>query len=297
MNVNESSLCSLCCLSYNHSLYIQECIESLWNQKYKNLEIIAVDDGSNDNSPEILKELQKKSPFPMTVITQSNTGNIGKNLNRAIKKAKGEFISFTSMDDKLCENAISSKVGLMEKDDKLAFIANSTIRRIGQNNFFNRSDCLGYEILPYLNVDKLLNLEYENFHSFYVQGSVFRKIIIDRIGGFDEDIFGDDIVLRTKILRYIKENPELKFKINEGYSCYYRDHNDNIHKNTYRQFLTVVQYLDRYWTHHKNPELLYRWAVTAFLHNDLKTKVKIMKIKRIKNIKLFIFIIKKIIKK
>ena len=47
-------LISFCCLSYNHENYIEQCIRSIWNQNYKNIEILALDDGSKDNSVSIL---------------------------------------------------------------------------------------------------------------------------------------------------------------------------------------------------------------------------------------------------
>ena len=71
--MNDSkSLVSICCLSYNQEKYIKEAIEALWMQEYKNIEILALDDGSSDNSPNILSELAKKSPVPMQIILQKN---------------------------------------------------------------------------------------------------------------------------------------------------------------------------------------------------------------------------------
>ncbi len=299
MDTNKDNLCSICCLTYNHSKFIRECVESLWNQEYKNIEIIVVNDGSTDNSLEILKELEKKSPCHMDVITQENTGNIGKNVNRAIKKANGNFISFISMDDKLYENAISTKIKLMLSDDNLAFVANHHVQFIDENSCLNDTYADNHNHIKIKNVhdltvDDLLNMEYKKFHSFFIQGAIFRKKIIDSVGGFDEDITGDDIILRTKIFRYIKERPKLKFSILDDYACYYRIHGTNIHKNLYRQFLTVVHYLDRYWPDKKNTEKFYDFSVRAFFYSDLKSKLKILKIKRVSNIILLIHLLKKI---
>ena len=71
------NLLSICCLVYNHAPFIKDNIESIWNSDYNNLEIIVVDDGSKDESSDILKNLQKVSPYPMTIILQKNTGNVG----------------------------------------------------------------------------------------------------------------------------------------------------------------------------------------------------------------------------
>ena len=105
-------LLSVCCITYNHEKYVKEGIESIWNQDYKNIEIIVIEDGSTDKTLEELNNLAKVSKFPMKILTQKNTGNIGYNLNRTIKEAKGEYIIFTSLDDYYYPNVFGF---LMEK--------------------------------------------------------------------------------------------------------------------------------------------------------------------------------------
>ncbi len=117
--MNNNPLLSVCCVSYNHEKFIPKCLESIWNQDYKNIEIIVIDDGSSDNSVSILENLKSKSPFPMTILTQANTGNIGKNFNRAINSAKGKFIALISCDDFFYENMASSQIDIFEKNENI----------------------------------------------------------------------------------------------------------------------------------------------------------------------------------
>lgn len=49
--------------AYNHELYIEETVISIWGQNYPNLEIVAVDDASSDNTFAILNELKKSHPY------------------------------------------------------------------------------------------------------------------------------------------------------------------------------------------------------------------------------------------
>ena len=112
-------------------------------------------------------------------------------------------------------------------------------------------------------VDDLLELEYSDFNSFYIQGAFFRKDIIDKIGGFDEDMTGDDIVLRTKVFRYLKEHSEYGYEIIKEPICYYRQHNENISGNSVRQIKIVTEYLQRYWADRENPDVLVTWALHA----------------------------------
>lgn len=82
---------------YNAGLYLREAIESVLQQTHTNLELIAVNDGSSDNSLEICKEYASKDDR-VKVINQSNSG-VSVARNRALDAARGEFISFVDADD------------------------------------------------------------------------------------------------------------------------------------------------------------------------------------------------------
>lgn len=90
---------------YQAEKCIKNCISSLQNQTYKNLQIIMVDDGSTDKSPEILDEIAKKDNR-VIVIHQKNQGvSVARNVG--IEHASGKFIIFLDADDtldnKMCE--------------------------------------------------------------------------------------------------------------------------------------------------------------------------------------------------
>lgn len=82
---------------YNVEEYLRECLDSVVNQTLKEIEIICVDDGSTDNSLEILKEYAKKDNR-ITVISQKNI-NAGVARNAGLAVAMGEFIGFIDSDD------------------------------------------------------------------------------------------------------------------------------------------------------------------------------------------------------
>ena len=82
---------------YNVEEYLRECLDSVINQTLKEIEIICVDDGSTDNSLEILKEYAKKDNR-ITVISRKNKG-VGYSRNEGINVSKGKFIAFMDPDD------------------------------------------------------------------------------------------------------------------------------------------------------------------------------------------------------
>ena len=77
---------------YNVEKYLQECLESAINQTYKNIEIIAINDGSTDSSLAILEEYASKYGN-LKIVNQENKGMSGAR-NAGLKVANGEYIYF-----------------------------------------------------------------------------------------------------------------------------------------------------------------------------------------------------------
>lgn len=91
-------LISVIITNYNYESYISECINSVLNQKYKDFEIIIVDDGSTDNSKEIIMDFERKYKNIVRYIFKANGGQASA-FNEAFKIAKGEIITFLDADD------------------------------------------------------------------------------------------------------------------------------------------------------------------------------------------------------
>ena len=83
--------------AYNVSQYIEECIESVLNQNYDNYEVIVVDDGATDETPQIIDNLAQKSK-KVRVIHQKN-GGLSAARNSGIEAASGDYILFLDGDD------------------------------------------------------------------------------------------------------------------------------------------------------------------------------------------------------
>lgn len=83
---------------YNAAEYLNQCLDSLVNQTLSNIEIILVDDGSTDNSVQIIKSYQQKDPQRIILIQQPNQGP-GAARNTGLKAAQGKTIGFVDSDD------------------------------------------------------------------------------------------------------------------------------------------------------------------------------------------------------
>lgn len=88
---------------YNVEKYLEDCLFSVVNQTYKNLEIIIVNDNSPDNSINIINKFSKTDKR-IIVINQKENGGYGKAVNTGFKKATGEFIGIVESDDFIAKN-------------------------------------------------------------------------------------------------------------------------------------------------------------------------------------------------
>lgn len=98
---------------YNVERYLCKCVDSILSQTYENLQVILVDDGSNDASPVLCDEYAKKDGR-VSVIHQVNGGVMAAR-SAGVKASSGDFITFVDSDDELCGDAIESMVCCMDE--------------------------------------------------------------------------------------------------------------------------------------------------------------------------------------
>ena len=97
MNNKEYDLISVIIPIYNIEKYVERCIKSIINQTYSNLEIILVDDGSSDSSPEICDKFANIDS--RIIVIHKKNGGLSDARNNGLKIAKGNYISFIDGDD------------------------------------------------------------------------------------------------------------------------------------------------------------------------------------------------------
>lgn len=117
-------LVSIIIPAYNVEQYLDECLETVINQSYKNIEIILINDGSTDNTDQICTEWEKRD-LRIKYIKKENEG-LGATRNRGIDIAKGNYIFFLDSDDWIELNAI----------EELIKIAKSTNADVVAANYF-----------------------------------------------------------------------------------------------------------------------------------------------------------------
>ena len=101
---------------YNAEKWIERCVDSVLRQKYKNLEILLINDSSTDNSKEICKKMQYKDDRVKLICQKENKG-VSAARNRGIELAKGDYIAFVDADDYIDNDMYCSLYENMKKEN------------------------------------------------------------------------------------------------------------------------------------------------------------------------------------
>ena len=98
MDRKMTKLISVVVTCYNHENYIEQCLRSIFNQTYRNIELIVLDDGSTDSSSEVIQEVLKESPFVTIFESHENIGVV-RTRNKGLNLLNGDYFLFVDSDD------------------------------------------------------------------------------------------------------------------------------------------------------------------------------------------------------
>lgn len=111
---------------YNSEKYLEENINSILNQGFKNFEQIIIDDNSTDKSKEIMKKYAKKDKRIKIIHSKKHLGAAGTR-NLGLKKAKGKYIAILDSDDVALPNRLREEYNYLEKNPHIFLIGSSAI--------------------------------------------------------------------------------------------------------------------------------------------------------------------------
>lgn len=211
--------------TYNHERYIRSAVESAIHQDYENLEIFVIDDGSTDETAELLKPYQSKINY----VYKANGGTPSA-LNLGLAMATGYYVCWLSADDVFMKGKVAKQVRLMESDPSLGFCYTS----------FSVIDANGikqYDVNSAYYPDKREMVNHL-MEGCFINGSsvMMRASALREIGYFDEGLpQAHDYDLWLRFLRH--------------YNCgflgemllAYRWHGKNMSQNPIEECILIVQ--------------------------------------------------------
>ena len=213
-----SPLVSVIIPCYNHEKFVSQALQSVFDQTYTNIELIVIDDGSKDNSVNIIKKIQENHEF--TFVSQENSG-VCKTLNKAIAMSKGKYVALLASDDYWDLTKIAKQVDCLELHPNSEFC-------FTQAKEFDDKNIKYSKIFPKnLLTGKVLNQVFLRQH--VPAGSMmFSRQLFDKLNGFDENLKEEDwdFVIRSAA--------ETEFSAVSEPLFYYRSHETNIMKTRSR---------------------------------------------------------------
>lgn len=187
--------------AYNHENYILQCIESILDQDYPNLELIVINDGSSDSTGEKVAQYLKTSSKTFQFISKENEGLI-KTLNLGLSLAKGKYFCEVASDDILFTTSIRERVDFLEEhtDCNAVFTNGIMIDSNGEElgEFFSENK-RGFTTSQHSLKDFIERKAIVVFPT-----GMFKQSLIEDLDFFDEDCryFEDISVIYKMILRY-----------------------------------------------------------------------------------------------
>lgn len=219
--------------AYNHAKFIAASIDSVLQQTFADYEIIVVNDGSPDNTAEVLSSLRNRGQ--VIYLEQANSGQAAAR-NRGIRTAQGEYIALLDDDDCWPPNKLAWQVERLESDPTLLLVAGDTRESL--------ADVLRDQVLPVGDPD------FATLESIIVRNPIvspgqtlIRKSALAAVGGFNESIWGaDDWDLYLRLSRLGRLELHLRPTL------FYRRHAGNASHHMVRLLRNVLRVL-----HHHLP--------------------------------------------
>jgi len=196
-NLTSSPLVSVVIPTYNRADLIGESIRSVIEQTHSNWELIVIDDGSEDNTREVVSEF---SDNRISYFSIEHCGIFGKVRNEGLKKSKGGYVAFLDSDDLWSPDKLEIQLRLLNEYPEAAFVFNN-ITIFGTRQYSSPPD---YDELFVGSI--LLSMLEETRFVFYPSALLFRRNpIVSKLGLMDETLsYGTDTKYFLNMSQFFK---------------------------------------------------------------------------------------------
>lgn len=216
-----SALVSVVIPSYNSAKFIAATLESVFSQTHRNLEILVVDDGSIDNTIDVLQAFRER-----ILIIQKPNGGPASARNLGIRQAKGEYVAFLDADDLWVNNKIERQLAAISAEPKIGMV-------YSRRKFLQDEKVIS-EIPKKPCLSGMIFRELFNGNFITTSTVLARKACFDRLGVFDER---KDFIAVEDYDMWLRIAKEYALACIDEELVYYRVHAGGISKKIDRSYL------------------------------------------------------------
>lgn len=195
MDTNDFPLVSIIIPVYNHATYIEQTLDSIVNDTYPNKEILIINDGSTDNSHEVIENwvVQNSHTIHTHYINRENKG-VSYTINELFDCSSGQYILGLGSDDYLINNTISKRVNLLKNNPQKLMVIGDAIVVNAEGKITHESGNFEFHHGKKKNYFTDWGLKYEIIRNWSVVGPVimFDRKIFDIIGRYDNSLIVED---------------------------------------------------------------------------------------------------------
>ncbi len=258
---------------YHVEKYLGRCIDSILVQTYKNLEIILVDDGSDDRCGEICDEYAKRDA--RVIVIHKENGGVADARNKGLAKATGEYITFVDPDDYINKNMYEEMISRMKKEN--ADIVMCDFKYVYKDNVcagINESS--GNAHIRAINGKEALYRSYDSYKAGILYSVLWNKICKREL--YEDIVFPSGRIYEdeARVFMLLYKAPRILFVEYPYY--YYHQHDQSIvgKKWTKKNTQLLDAYIDKLEYYEKNKEqALFERELIHVLHMFCYTKRKL----------------------
>jgi len=188
--------------NYNHGQYIGEALEAILKQSFQPLEVIVADDGSTDNSIDVIKGVQEKYPNVRLLRNEKNMGAIYA-ANRCLSEAKGDYIYPASSDDRVLPGFFEESMDMLSKYPDAGLCCSSYRYLDDDKIFYSKQNMNLHGGTIFLTPEKLAKYLSKKYFNISAYSSIIKRSNLLEAGGFIPELIwaADGFALLTVAFR------------------------------------------------------------------------------------------------
>ncbi len=260
--------------TYNAGIYIEEALNSVLGQTYIDYEVIVIDDGSIDNTQEIVE-----SKFPMVNYIYTHNQGASRARNIGISYAKGDYVAFLDADDLWLPEKLEKQLAVFDEYPEVMLVFTESCS-FDKNGFRNK---------PFLKKERLMKGDIVKnifIHSYVGTPTVMiKKSVIDEIGFFEEDLIvaEDDnlwlrIAMKFKIALVDEDLVHCRIRENSLTTTpgnFFKGVNDHI-ELLYKKYPKITEHVGKRLIQKKKSECYYSQGYFYFSEYQFKLARKML---------------------
>jgi len=250
----ERPLVSVLLASYNHEHYVEQAVRSIMAQKGVSFELVVIDDGSSDNSPQILQHLAEEMHFAF--VSRPNKGLVA-TLNEMLAIARGKYFCSFASDDIMPQFRLKKQTDFLEEHPERPACFGQVVNMDENGNLEKKKDPRYTPGVPEVSFEDLIFGKKE----LHGCSEMLCTDVFKNLGGYTDKIKTEDFAMFCALASRYGSLPVLN-----DVCCYYRLHRNNMHLKSDLIYPETIKTIQLYASPRLAKVAVAKWKAYWFSH-------------------------------